>query len=190
MESFDFDEFIEYSRRYRPTYQFTVPPIWLRIAKSPKVTDHFDSLEVAVTGSAPIGYETIQEVRPKVGKGKAYISQTWGTTETCGVIAALDWRDQDKPWSIGTLCPNLRMRILDENDKDVVDPATQPGELLIAGPVLAQGYHNNEKADKETFNNGFYRTGDIGIYKDGLVYIMDRKKELIKYVFKVDKELC
>ena len=176
MASFDFNNFIENVRRYEPSYQYSVPPIWLRIAKSPKVTDHFDALEVACTGSAPIGYETIKEVQTKLGKGNAYITQTWGTTETCGVITALDWRTEDKTWSVGTLSPNVTLRILDENDQDVEDPEKEPGELLIGGPILAQGYHNNEKATREAFVDGLYRTGDIGVYKDGLVYIMDRKK--------------
>lgn len=182
MESFDFDRFLDYQRQFKPSYQFSVPPIWLRIAKSPKVTDQFDFLQVAVTGSAPIGKETMQEARQKLGKGKAFLSQTWGTTETAGVIAALDWRVDDKSWSVGTLCPNVTMRILDENDNDVADPSRDPGEFLIGGPILAEGYHNNDKANRETFVDGWYRTGDIGIYKDGLVYIMDRKKELIKCV--------
>lgn len=181
MESFDFDTFIEHVRRYRPSYQYSVPPIWLRIAKSPKVTDHFDALEVGCTGSAPIGYETIKEVQTKLGKGRAYITQTWGATEACGVITCLDWQTEDRTWSVGTLAPNITLRIVDENDQDVADPAKEPGELLIGGPILAQGYHNNPKAIAEAFLDGFYRTGDIGIYKDGLVYISDRKKELIKY---------
>ena len=71
MEKYDFDSFIEYNRRYRPAYIFTVPPIWLRIAKSDKVTDHFDGLHVAVTGSAPIGPATAKEVMSKLGRGKA-----------------------------------------------------------------------------------------------------------------------
>ena len=65
MERYNFDSFIEYHRRYRPAYQFTVPPVWLRIAKSDQVTDHFDALQVAVTGSAPIGEETLKDKRSK-----------------------------------------------------------------------------------------------------------------------------
>ena len=179
MEKYDFDSFIEYHRRYRPAYQFSVPPIWLRIAKSDKVTDQFDALQIACTGSAPIGYATAMGVKAKLGKGKAYITQTWGTTETSGVITALDWHIDDKSWSVGDLCPNVRLRILDENDQDV-EPG-QPGELLVAGPILAQEYHNNTKATSETFGDDFYRTGDIGVCNNGLIHIVDRKKELIKY---------
>lgn len=57
----------------------------------------------------------------------------------------------------------------------------QPGELLIQGPVVFQGYHNNPHATRDAFFEGFYRTGDVGIFVNGLNYIVDRKKELIKY---------
>ena len=63
MQKYDFDSFIEYHRKYRPTCQMSVPPIWLQIAKSPKVTDHFDSLSVACSGKFPRKYflrETIK----------------------------------------------------------------------------------------------------------------------------------
>ena len=120
-------------------------------------------------------------MRAKLGRGKAYISQTWGITEASGVITALDWRRKDETWSVGALCPNVTLRIVDDNNEDVADPATQPGEFWIGGPILSQGYHNNTAATNETFIHGFYRTGDVGLYKDGLVYISDRKKELIKY---------
>ena len=180
MEKYDFDSFIEYHRRYRPQYQFSVPPIWLRIAKSDKVTDHFDGLQVACTGSAPIGYATAMEVTSKLGKGKAYITQTWGITECAGVVTCLDWNIDDKSWSVGELSPNLRLRIVNDDDKDG-EPG-QPGEMLIGGPFLAQEYHNNAKATRESFVDGWYRSGDIGtIDEDGLVHIVDRKKELIKY---------
>lgn len=43
------------------------------------------------------------------------------------------------------------------------------------------GYHNRPEANRTAFLDGFYRTGDVGIWKNGLVYIVDRLKELIKY---------
>ncbi|KAF2168737.1 hypothetical protein M409DRAFT_65156 [Zasmidium cellare ATCC 36951] len=181
MKKYTFEDFIEYHRRYRPAYQFTVPPIWLRIAKSDNITDHFDGLQVAVTGSAPIGEGTMREVQKKLGKGKCLIAQTWGATEASGVITALDWstfKDQGI-WSVGELCPNVRLRIVDDYDKDVDEG--KPGEFLLGGPILAQGYHNRPRETSETLTDGWYRSGDIGVCKDGHVYILDRKKELIKF---------
>ncbi|KIW27268.1 uncharacterized protein PV07_07022 [Cladophialophora immunda] len=181
MEKYDFDSFLEYHRRYRPAYQFSVPPVWLRIAKSDKVTDHFDALQVAVTGAAPIGDDVVREVRKKLGRGRAHMAQTWGTTETTGVIAATDWPAyaKDGTWSVGELCPNVTLRVVDEDGQDLAEG--QPGEMLVGGPILAQAYHNRPQATLESFQDGFYRTGDIGTYKDGHVRIVDRKKELIKY---------
>ena len=48
MPKFDFVKFLEYNKKFRITFFFTVPPIYLLIAKMPNVTDQFDSLEVAV----------------------------------------------------------------------------------------------------------------------------------------------
>ncbi|KAK3691207.1 hypothetical protein LTR37_018795 [Vermiconidia calcicola] len=179
MEKYDFDTFIEYHRRYRPTLQFSVPPIWLQIAKSPKVTDHFDNLRVASTGAAPMGLELAKDVSQRLGKGKTRLSQFWGTTETTGSITGSDWEVVDDTFSVGGIFPNVRLRILDDNDRDVEQG--QPGEVLVDGPIVCQGYHNRPEANRDSFLDGFYRTGDIGIYKNGLMYIVDRKKELIKY---------
>ncbi|CAK3847219.1 acyl-coenzyme A synthetase [Lecanosticta acicola] len=182
MKKYNFEDFIRFHRQYRPAYQFSVPPIWLRVAKSEQVTDDFDGLEVAVTGSAPIGEATVRDVQKKLGRGNALLAQTWGTTETSGVITALDWttfQDHDV-WSVGKLCPNVQLRIVDDNDEDV-QPEGKAGELLISGPIISQGYHNRPKETRDTFVDGWYHSGDIGVHKNGHVYIVDRKKELIKY---------
>ena len=126
-----------------------------------------------------VGRELAKEVGAKLGKGKTSIAQFWGTTETSGSITGLDWKLRDETGSVGDACANIRLRILDENDQDV-QPG-QPGEMLVGGPIVSQGYHNSPNATREAFSNGFYRTGDIGVYRNGLVYIVDRKKELIKY---------
>jgi hypothetical protein len=57
MPKFDFAKFLAYNKKYQITFFFTVPPIYLLIAKMPIVTDQFDSLEVAVSGAAPLGKE-------------------------------------------------------------------------------------------------------------------------------------
>ena len=57
----------------------------------------------------------------------------------------------------------------------------ETGELCFDGPQVMPGYFNNEKATAETLIDGWIHTGDIGHYdENGSVYIVDRKKELIK----------
>lgn len=60
-----------------------------------------------------------------------------------------------------------------------------PGELVVRGPSVVLGYLNNDKATKETFEDGWMRTGDEAVIRlspKGIehVFIVDRIKELIK----------
>ncbi|TPX07721.1 uncharacterized protein E0L32_010617 [Thyridium curvatum] len=179
MPRFDFPKFLEYNKKYRITFFFTVPPIYLLIAKSPLVTDQFDSLDSAVTGAAPMGKELQAAATKKLGKGKVILCQTWGLSETTGSITLLPKGEFDGTGSVSELVSNHEMKIVDDNGKDV-EPG-QDGEFWVRGPVVTKGYYQNEEANKSSYVDGWFCTGDIGHFKDGLFYIVDRKKELIKY---------
>jgi 4-coumarate--CoA ligase len=61
--------------------------------------------------------------------------------------------------------------------------AGERGEIILKGPVVSKGYYNNPKATMDSFHNGWFCTGDIGILRGKLLYIVDRKKvEAILYV--------
>ncbi|ODQ65967.1 acetyl-CoA synthetase-like protein [Nadsonia fulvescens var. elongata DSM 6958] len=82
-----------------------------------------------------------------------------------------------KPGSVG-LGQGVEVVILD--DKSSILPHGKTGEISIRGKNVTLGYINNEKANAESFTNGYFRTGDQG-YKDedGYVFITGRIKELI-----------
>ena len=66
----------------------------------------------------------------------------------------------------GLLSPGVEARILREDGSDA--EIDEPGELWVKGPIVALGYYGNEQATKETFVDGWLRTGDIlKVDKDG-----------------------
>ncbi|KAH7090658.1 4-coumarate-CoA ligase-like protein [Paraphoma chrysanthemicola] len=179
MPRFDFAKFLEYNGKYKITFFFTVPPIYLLIAKSSAVTDQFKSLEVAISGAAPLGKELQHAASQKLGGPECFISQTWGLSETTGSATIMPIGMNDDTGSVSPLLPNMLARTVDDDGKDV-EPG-KPGEILIKGPVVCKGYYQNELANKEAFTGDWFHTGDVGEFRNGLWYIVDRKKELIKY---------
>lgn len=75
----------------------------------------------------------------------------------------------------------ISRRVVD-TEKGHIMSLGSAGEVLLRGPITMTGYLNNEKASKAAFDSdGWLKTGDIGyINQDGKLYIIDRKKELIK----------
>lgn len=110
MPKFDFPKFLEYNKKHQITFFFTVPPIYLLIAKMPIVTDQFDTLEVAISGAAPLGKELQHAASAKLGRGKTFISQTWGLSETTGSVTAMPWGENDDTGSVSRLLPNMSVR--------------------------------------------------------------------------------
>ncbi|EUC39046.1 hypothetical protein COCCADRAFT_81604 [Bipolaris zeicola 26-R-13] len=179
MPKFDFAQFLEYNRKYRITFFFTVPPIFLLIAKSDQVTDQFQTLELVVSGAAPLGKDLQYAASQKLGGPDCFIDQTWGLSETTGSASIMPAGMHDDTGSVGPLLPNVVARLVDDDGRDV-EPG-KPGEILIKGPVVCKGYHQNDAANKESFADDWFHTGDIAEFRNGLFYIVDRKKELIKY---------
>lgn len=172
MSKYVFEDFARAARRHRITFISSVPAVFLRIAKSAAVTDDFGSLLHAQSGAAPMGQELQTAVQAKIG---CPFSQAWGLTETTGAVTLLPWDRCDLTGSISQLLPNTRMKIVDENGRHV--PEGGVGEILVSGPNVTIGYHNNPDTTKEAFtSDGWFRTGDIGLRRDGKFYIVDRKK--------------
>jgi carnitine-CoA ligase len=81
--------------------------------------------------------------------------------------------------SIGVETPETKIRIVDDNDKDV--PTGEIGEALIGEPDMFRGYLNRPEVTAEAMRGGWYHTGDL-IRRDerGLLYFVGRKKDMIR----------
>jgi long-chain acyl-CoA synthetase len=86
-----------------------------------------------------------------------------------------------KHGSIGVPLPYCRAKIVAIDDCSKELPAGEPGELMISGPLVMQGYCGNPQATRETIEpDGWLHTGDIArIDAEGFIYIVDRKKDMI-----------
>jgi acyl-CoA synthetase (AMP-forming)/AMP-acid ligase II len=82
-----------------------------------------------------------------------------------------------KPDSVGRGA-NVDVAIMDEAGNLL--PAGTPGEVVVRGPNVTRGYHNNPEANAAVFTNGWFRTGDRGVLDgDGYLTLIGRIKELI-----------
>ncbi|KQZ09460.1 AMP-dependent synthetase [Agromyces sp. Root1464] len=187
MPRFDLVEFLRIISEHRASWVFIAPPIAVALAKHPLV-DQYDlsSVRVVFSGAAPLDGALAELVASRIG---CTVAQGYGMTETSPVthVIPTDRDDLDRS-SIGFLVPNTEARLVDvETGVDVEVPAdgtaSEPGELLIRGPQVMQGYLGNAEATAAILDDeGWLHTGDIAtVTADGVYRIVDRLKELIKY---------
>lgn len=88
----------------------------------------------------------------------------------------MPWDEHDDSGSVSPLLPNVRMRIVNDDENDVKEG--EEGEFIMKGPMVAiNGYWDNPKSTRESFTkDGWFKTGDVGLRKDNMFYIVDRKK--------------
>lgn len=104
------------------------------------------------------------------------IKQMYGMTEVAGPSNILTDKNNFK--SVGRLGPSISAKIVNPETWELLGP-NEVGEICFKGPVLMKGYIPVQEYMDE---DGFYKTGDAGYYdNEGLFYIVDRYKELIKY---------
>ena len=118
----------------------------------------------------------VVEERWKQVTGTA-VFQGYGLTETSPIVT-LNPFHRAKPGSIGIPVPGTDVRIVDDNGVDV--PLGQPGELLVRGPQVMQGYWQRDDDTKHAIKDGWLATGDVATMDDdGYIAIVDRKKDMI-----------
>jgi len=105
----------------------------------------------------------------------------YGMTESSPVALGNPFHPTRRPGTIGVPFPSTLMKVVDPDDPTVEVPQGEPGELLLKGPQVFQGYWNNpEETAKTLLPGGWLRTGDIVIVDaDGFTKIVDRAKELV-----------
>ena len=82
--------------------------------------------------------------------------------------------------------PNIKIKLIDVPEMNffVSDKPFPRGEICVKSPYMADGYYGDQQLTNESFKDGWFCTGDIGILeKDGKITIIDRKKNIFKVNF-------
>ena len=112
-------------------------------------------------------------------KSESKFWSAYGQTETAGAIAICPYFE--RPGSAGKISPISRIKIVDEYDQPV--GTNIPGEIVVRGPLVFQGYWNETEITRQTLKGAWHHTGDVGrMDEQGYLWFIKRKaeKELIK----------
>lgn len=167
--------------RDRPTICCLVPTAIQMLLDHPKAaTADLSSLRMVMYAGSPIGLKLLKRALSKIN---CQFMQFYGSTEASGIVTLLrpeqhDLNDEKKLKSCGTPLPLIEIKIVDDNNVEVLDG--EVGEFMLRTPTIFRGYWNQADATAAALNSGWYRTGDAG-YRDseGLLYLVDRVKDMV-----------
>ena len=175
---FDAGQALAAVTRTKVTAMPGVPTMYQALLDHPDIakTD-FSSLRVCISGGAPMAAELKARFEAQTG---AKLVEGYGLTESSGVVSANPYAGEGKSGSIGHPLPGTMVRLVDKEDPTKDAPAGEPGEIVVAGPQIMQGYWNKPDAEGDSFVGGWLRTGDVGVIDaDGYIRIVDRLKDMI-----------
>ena len=187
-ETFDFKLLCETIQDEKVTVTFLVPAMIIFLLSWTEL-DKYDltSLKVFSYGGAPTPEDTIKKAMDILN---VELGQGFGMTELgpiCALLLSTDQHneimagklDKRKLQSVGYPAFNVEVKILDDDDIEILEPE-KVGEICVRGEQVMKGYWNNPEATEKALKDGWYHTGDLGIFdKDMFYYVVDRKKDMI-----------
>jgi len=174
---FNAPEFFGWLDVCRPTWYSAVPTIHHAIVErtSREAVTIPSSLRFARSSSSALAPQLLQRLEDALGEP---VIEAYGMTEAAHQMASNPLPPEiRKPGSVGPAA-GPEVAIMDESG-DLV-PSGNEGEIVISGPNVMDGYATTSAANLEAFENGWFRTGDLGsLDEDGYLTISGRKKEII-----------
>ena len=163
----------------RVTKFFAPPTVWIGLLRHPDfaATD-LSSLRKGYYGASPMPVEVLKELQQKLPDVRFW--NFYGQTEMAPLATILG-PDEQMPYagSAGRAALNVETRIVDDQDRPV--PAGEVGEIVHRSPHATLGYYGQDDKTADAFRGGWFHSGDLGyITETGHLYVVDRKKDMIK----------
>lgn len=167
-------------REYKVTVIISIAYHMIALLKSGQLpNEDLSSVKHFIVRGARAPFPMVNEFNTFLPNGK--VNPALGMTEMCGVVT-MNTNGSD---SAGQILSGYKFKIVDD-DGNRCGVGTN-GEICIKVPYKFLGYYQQQELSAATMDGeGFFLTGDIGFFdEDGNVHIIDRKKELILYEFKI-----
>ena len=128
------------------------------------------------SGAAPMAVELIEQVQDM----GIFFSEGYGLSESTSLGISNPILGMKKGGSIGVPFPDNDVRLVDVDEGNEDVKPGEPGEIIMKGPLIMQGYWNNPEETSNQLRDGWLHTGDIAqVDEDGYIFIVDRKKDMI-----------
>jgi long-chain acyl-CoA synthetase len=173
----DLDAFVDILGRARPTAFTGVNTLFCALLAHPRIHEvDLSRLRLAIGGGAAVLPTTSERWAALTGQ---HILQGYGLSETSPVLTLNPLPVTAFGGTVGLPVPSTEIKLLDDQDGEV--PIGQAGEVCARGPQVMAGYWQRPEASAAAFTpDGYFRTGDIGVFDAaGYLRIVDRKKDMI-----------
>jgi long-chain acyl-CoA synthetase len=185
----DLDDLLATIGKVKPKFFTGVPTLFIGMLNHPDVQHgkvDFSSIKLCVSGAAPLLAETKTRFESATG---GRILEGYSLTEAMMALCVNPVDGPNKPGSVGMPLPDISVRIYDADEGTTEMPIGEVGEICFSGAQLMVGFWNRPEETSlvlrdhvdEDGTRRWLHTGDLGYMDaDGFVFIVDRKKDLIK----------
>ncbi len=177
----DVEMLISTIKRLRVALLPGVPTLFNALAAHPLLNEYphaLDSLKLIISAAAPLHLDTRSRFEALTG---ATIIEAYGLTETMVSPACTPLLGVKKHGSVGMPVPDVEVRIVDADTGEDELPSGEVGEVVIRSPQCMSGFWNEPEETEAILRDGWLYSGDLGyLDSDGYLYIVDRKKDVIK----------
>lgn len=178
LDGFEPESFLDAVERYSVDHTAAVPTMLHRVvALGPEAIGARDtsSLKAIFTGGAPLTGTLAKEVMDALGDK---LFNFYGSTETGLVTLGKPADLRAAPGTIGRAVVGNDIKLFD--DKGQFCGPGEVGELYVRSGNLVEGYHQNDKATKESMKDGYFSVGDLARQDDrGYFFLEGRKRDMI-----------
>jgi long-chain acyl-CoA synthetase len=186
----DLPDLLATIRRVKPAFFNGVPTLYVALLNHPDVQAgkvDFRSIKICFSGAAALMADTKTRFEALTG---GRIVEGYSLTEAMMALCVNPVNGPNKLGSVGMPLPDVQVRIFDGEDGVRVLPAREVGEICFSAPQLMVGFWNRpeetatvlrDHVDHDGTSRRWLHTGDLGyLDEDGYLFIVDRKKDLIK----------